>query len=423
MKPYYQDDSATIYLGDMMEIAPSLAPVDAIVADPPYDETSLEWDVLQSGWPKAVFPLSNQLWCFGSARMFRQTVADFKGWEFSQEIIWVKHNGSNPTKDKFRRIHENISHFYRGNWGDLHVKAVKTADATKRTLRRKGRPNQWGNIGGSKYQSVDGGLRFQTSVIHCASCHGYAVHPTQKPEGIIRPLLEYSVPPAGSVLDPFMGSGTTLRVAKDMGLRAIGIEKSERFCELAARRLAQEVLPMHIAGGGGGGVRNDRGRDRRYSRGTLPALFFWRRHASKWNAHRRRAPAFVGVSPVYGAEAIHQVHAVNYSHQGHPAFGRGWKQRLGVVARVRQTPQDDAYADWFRVEWRRLSAVQEQIQGGGKLHGVLGGVNAQAVSPRVTPAECHLSLQLAGVIPLVPEAHCGLFEQPVGDGPGQWIRA
>jgi len=66
-------------------------------------------------------------------------------------------------------------------------------------------------------------------------------HPTQKPLAVMRWALSM-VPEAKTVLDPFMGSGTTLRAAKDLGLKAIGIEIEERYCEIAARRLSQEVL-------------------------------------------------------------------------------------------------------------------------------------------------------------------------------------
>jgi hypothetical protein len=69
-------------------------------------------------------------------------------------------------------------------------------------------------------------------------------HPTQKPVRLMRWCVERYTDPVATILDPFMGSGTTLRAAKDLGRKAIGIEIEERYCEIAAKRMSQMVLDL-----------------------------------------------------------------------------------------------------------------------------------------------------------------------------------
>lgn len=239
--PYYDDGKGIVlYCGDCREIAPLLPWCDVSIADPPYGETSLEWDRRVEGWPSLVS--TDSLWCFGSLRMFMETLSDFTGWSLAQDIVWRKHNGSNFHADRFKRIHEIVAQFYRGKWSDIYKSPVTTNDATARVVRNKTRPTHTGHIESTPYQSVDGGPRLQRSVIDVRSCHGYAVHPTQKPLGIILPLIEYSCPDGGSVVDPFAGSGSVLVAAKKLGRRAFGVEINPDNCERAVQRLRQGVL-------------------------------------------------------------------------------------------------------------------------------------------------------------------------------------
>jgi site-specific DNA-methyltransferase (adenine-specific) len=248
MKPYYDEGGITIYHGDCRRVMCDLGPVaDVIIADPAYGETSLEWDRWCDGWPTLAahaIKRSGSMWCFGSFRMFLEAVRDFGSWRFVQDVVWEKHNGSNFIADRFRRVHELVSQWVPVGvaWEEVYKLPVTTPDATKRAVRRKERPPHTGEIEGTTYISEDGGPRLMRSVQYVRSCHGHAVHPTQKPVGIITPLIRYSCPPGGVVLSPFMGSGSVLVAARDCGCRAIGVELQERYCEEAVSRLRQGVL-------------------------------------------------------------------------------------------------------------------------------------------------------------------------------------
>jgi DNA modification methylase len=69
-----------------------------------------------------------------------------------------------------------------------------------------------------------------------------AVHPAQKPVALIKWCIQQAPDTVKTILDPFMGSGTTLVAAKDLGLSAIGIEREEKYCEIAVNRLRQNVF-------------------------------------------------------------------------------------------------------------------------------------------------------------------------------------
>lgn len=242
MEPYYEDDQVTLYLGDMREILPALGvQADLIVADPPYAETSLAWDRWPDGWPTLAATVASSMWCFGSMRMFLNRAQEFAAWKLSQDVVWEKANGTGFATDRFKRVHEVATHWYRGDWRDIHHDTPRVAytGPDKHTRARGDRGKHYGEIGAYVYQ--DDGMRLTRSVLRVNSVRG-GCHPTEKPLGILAPLIQYGCPPGGLVIDPFAGSGSTLDAARQAGRKAIGIEAHEPYAEAAARRLSAMVL-------------------------------------------------------------------------------------------------------------------------------------------------------------------------------------
>lgn len=246
MQPYYQDNLVTLYHGDMRDVLPAIEQkFDACITDPPYEQTSLKWDRWPEGWPTVVSFYTNNLWCFGSLRMFMEQRLEFPAWQFAQDIVWEKQNGTCAHNDRFRRIHEQAAQFYRGPWSEIYKSPVYTMDAVaRRVIRRVRKPEHWGNIGEHHFNSETGGKRLERSVIPVKNCHPHALHPTQKPAGILAPLIQYSVPPGGALLDCFAGSGESLITAKKLGIKSVGIELQREYCDLIVRRFSQQSLDI-----------------------------------------------------------------------------------------------------------------------------------------------------------------------------------
>ena len=245
MTPYWEDGQVRLYLGDMREVLPALGlEADCVIADPPFASTSLPWDRWPGGWLEAASSVTRSMWCFGTLRLFMGRAAEFAGagWKLSHDVIWEKGNGTGFAADRFKGVHEQAGHFYRGEWRGIRHEVPRTAHAgpdKSVRMRYSARGPHVGDIGMAGYQ--DDGTRLARSVQFAPSVRG-GLHPTEKPVPILRLLAEYACLPGGLLIDPFAGSGSALATARELGRRAIGIEADERYCELAARRLSQGVL-------------------------------------------------------------------------------------------------------------------------------------------------------------------------------------
>ena len=229
--------------GDCRSVMDADAPYDMILADPPYGDTSLAWDRRVIGWERiaaAAIKPTGSMWLFGSMRSLCMgwPALEDAGWQYAQDVVWEKHNGSSFHADRFKRVHEHIVQFYRKDsvWASVYNDVQTTPDATARTTRRKKRPAHTGNIGAGAYESNDGGPRLMRSVLPIPSCHGIAIHPTEKPVALLEILIRTSCPPEGVVGDFFAGSGAAADAAAMTGRSYVGAETCAKMLTKASSR-------------------------------------------------------------------------------------------------------------------------------------------------------------------------------------------
>ncbi len=226
MTPYYSHGGIVIYLGDCREVMSHLAPhygerlFDLLLTDPPYGIGADRNLRANKQHGRAVAPSSD----YGAAQWDDQpsteAVAFARSLCRSQIIfggnyydlppsscwlVWDKENGNNGYAD------------CELAWTNLRKAVRKLTYRWQGMLQQPGRPKE------------------------------QRQHPTQKPEAVMLWALTQAPQDVRTVLDPFMGSGTTLVAAKRLGKSCVGIEREERYCEIAARRLQQEALPLEVA--------------------------------------------------------------------------------------------------------------------------------------------------------------------------------
>lgn len=231
MTPYYEDDAVTIYHGDALDVLADMpsGSVDAVITDPPYVIGAVSagnMNTKAGGWQDM---MNSALWF---AAWYREVGRLLR----SSGVFWTF-----------------------CNWRSLPVVMRAAIDAQLPITSCAVWDKEWIGPGGPQ------GLRPSYEMIallcqqaftvpdrgvadvlrHKVGSHKPHGHPAEKPLGLVSRLLDISALSIDAlVVDPFLGSGTTMRAVKDAGLRGIGIEAEERYCEIAAKRMAQEVLDL-----------------------------------------------------------------------------------------------------------------------------------------------------------------------------------
>ena len=218
MIPYYSDDLVMIYHGDCRDVLPSLGWDGCIATDPPYGISIVKSDGTTGGQPARGPSAPNRVYApvaGDDVPLDPRWLLDYT----SQAVVWgADHFAAWPGIGRLLVWDKRVG-LASNAFADAEVAWCSIPGPTRLFRHRQ--------MGMYHDGYNDDGARRE--------------HPTQKPLAVMRWCLSFV---DGPVLDPFMGSGTTLVAAKSLGRHAIGIEIEERYCEVAAIRCRQEVLGL-----------------------------------------------------------------------------------------------------------------------------------------------------------------------------------
>lgn len=245
MTPYYERGGIVIYHGDCLSVMASLPAqsVDCLVTDPPYSSGGMvRGDRMQDVHTKYVQSDSesgHKLSAFSGDNRDQRSFGYWVALWLGESMRVVKQGGIAALFTDWRQLPVTTDALQAGGYVWRGIVPWH---------KPSGRPTQgrWANTCEYVVWGTNGPRELTGNAFpgfYSLNAPRERDHITQKPVELMTDMLRI-VPSGGCVLDPFLGSGTTLEAAKLRGVRAIGCELNEQFCEIAAKRLEQEVLPL-----------------------------------------------------------------------------------------------------------------------------------------------------------------------------------